>query len=198
MTSANACFSDSAHCAHSVLPRVPPVNPLRGKCLLEGYTRVEAALAPGRERDEIDVDMRRRFVHMDVRGVHPQIRVAFLKSAVVFVQHLLRQLTVFRSGAHIVHIAYLHYDLMKQLFLVTCPDLLIVIGDDAVLSFLLGVVTLKRFVEEFVINLFEGFIDVTDVVSGAGAVNILRDKTAVVVPGGALPDHCADGSFHKH
>ena len=63
--------------------------------LFERHTGFESALAAGCERNEINMKMRRGFIHVQMRGEHAKRRVALLEGLHVFVEYLPGKLTVF-------------------------------------------------------------------------------------------------------
>ena len=65
------------------------------QCLFERHTGFESALAAGCERNEINMKMRRGFIHVQMRGEHAQRRVTLLERLHVFVEHLPGKLAVF-------------------------------------------------------------------------------------------------------
>ena len=65
------------------------------QCLFERHTGFESALAAGCERNEINMKMRRGFVHVQVSREHAECRVALLEGLHVFVEHLPGKLSVF-------------------------------------------------------------------------------------------------------
>ena len=67
----------------------------RFQCLFERHTGFESALAAGCERNEINMKMRRSFIHVQMRGENVECRVALLEGLHVFVEHLPGKLSVF-------------------------------------------------------------------------------------------------------
>ena len=63
--------------------------------LFERHTGFESAHAAGRERNEINMKMRRGFIHVQVSREHAERRVALLERLHVLVEHLLGKLSVF-------------------------------------------------------------------------------------------------------
>ena len=64
------------------------------QCLFERNAGFKAALAAGRERNEINMQVRRGFIHVQMRGEHAQRRVALLEELHVLVENLLGELSV--------------------------------------------------------------------------------------------------------
>ena len=67
----------------------------RFQCLFERHAGFESALAAGCERNEINMKMRRGFIHVQMRGENAQRRVALLERLHVLVEHLPGKLSVF-------------------------------------------------------------------------------------------------------
>ena len=61
----------------------------------ERHTGFESALAAGCERNEINMQMRCGFIHVQVRGEHAERRVTLLERLHVFVEHLPGKPSVF-------------------------------------------------------------------------------------------------------
>jgi len=51
----------------------------RFQCLFERHAGFESTLAAGRERNEINMQVRRGFIHVQMRGEHAERRVALLE-----------------------------------------------------------------------------------------------------------------------
>ena len=97
--------------------------------LLQGHAGVQTPLAPGDERNEINVDMGRRLVHVQVGGEYIQVGVPCLEAPEVFVQHGLGLQTDLCFRAGILPVADLQDQLMEGLLLLAGTDLFIVIVD---------------------------------------------------------------------
>ena len=97
--------------------------------LLQRDAGIEAALASRDERNEINVDMGRRLVHVEMGGEDVQIGIAFLKAPEVFVQHGLGLQTDLRFRAGILPVADLQDQFVEGLLLLAGPNLVIVIVD---------------------------------------------------------------------
>ena len=67
----------------------------RFQCLFERHAGFKPALAAGCERNEINMKMRRGFIHVQVSREHAQRWVALLEGLHVFVEHLPGKLSVF-------------------------------------------------------------------------------------------------------
>jgi hypothetical protein len=64
-----------------------------------------------------------------------------LEALHILVQQFLCQCAILGQDPHIIFVADLDDQLMEKLFLLACPQVLIVVGDTAVLALLLGVVS---------------------------------------------------------
>jgi hypothetical protein len=73
--------------------------------------------------------------------------------------------------------------------------MVVVILDDSVLAFLLGIVFSKSFIKQLMIYCFHILADNCDVVGNPLLVNIFCNKSAVVMIKVALTDNAADTSF---
>ena len=102
--------------------------------------------------------MRRRFVHVDMSGEYAKLRIALLKSGIVFRKGFLRLFAYIGIRAGVVFVAYLDNDFVKRFFLMPGSDMLIVIRNDAITPLLFCVVPFKCVVEQFMINRFDRFI----------------------------------------
>ena len=149
--------------------------------LFERHTGFESALAAGRERNEINMKMRRGFVHVQVSREHSQRRVALLEGLHVFVEHLPGKLSVLGCGVHIVLVADLDDEFFKQLFLLSCADFLVVIVNHAIPAGLLFVVMSQRVVKQFVIDGSDILIAVFDVERRSAGIDVLSDELTAVV-----------------
>ena len=87
---------------------------------------------------------------------------------------------------------------MEKLFLLACPQVLIVVGDTAVLALLLGIVTLHCLVKQFVVHLLNRFIPVHDIQAAALRVYVFSGETSPVMVERAGTPHCGNGSFQSH
>ena len=167
--------------------------------LLQGYLGVQSfALPAGHIRHEIDVQMGRGFVHVEERSEHPQCRVPLLEPLHILVQQLFCQCAILGQDTHIILIANLDDQLMEELFLFACPQVLIVIGDTAILAFLLGIVTVHCLVKQFVVHFLNRFIPVYDIQAAALRVYVFSGETSPVMVEGAGAPHCGNGSFQSH
>ena len=85
---------------------------------------------------------------------------------------------------------------MILLLLTAVADMLVIVLDNSVLAFLLGVVFCKSIVEQLVIDLPDVIFDNGDVVFCSGRVNIFTQKLTVIVRQAVLlADTTADCSF---
>ena len=116
----------------------------------------------------------------------------------ILVQQFLCQRAVLGQDTHIILVADLDDQLMEELFLLTCPQVLIVVGDAAILAFLLGIVTVHRRVKQFVVYLLNRFIPVHDIQAAALRVYVFSGETSPVMVEGAGTPHCGNGSFQSH
>ena len=79
---------------------------------------------------------------------------------------------------------------MEELFLLACPQVLIVIVDTAVFALLLGVVATYCIIEQFVVYPLNRLIPVHDIQAATLRVYILCGKTSPVMVEGAGTPHC--------
>ena len=98
---------------------------------------------------------------------------------------------------HIVLIADLQNNLMECLFLLAGTNLLIIIFDFSVCSGLLGIVSCKSFVKQFVVNSFDVFLTIGDIQVRTLRVSVLCVKLSGVVIYRAASNPCTDRSFHS-
>ena len=87
---------------------------------------------------------------------------------------------------------------MEKLFLLACPQVLIVVGDTAVLALLLVIVTLHCLVKQFVVHLLNRLIPVHDIQAAALRVYVFSGETSPVMVEGAGTPHCGNSSFQSH
>ena len=125
--------------------------------------------------------MRRRLVHMQVRGENVKVRIARFKRLEVFVQNSFCKFSVFRYGAHIILVPDLNDDFIKRFFLFSGTDFFIIIFDDSVAAGLLFVVLLQRLIEQFVIRVLYFFFPVGNVQMRSCGVRIRRVELAFIV-----------------
>lgn len=105
-------------------------------------------------------------------------------------------LAYIRATGRIVLIADLENNLVVLLLLTAVADMLVVILDNPVLSFLLGIILSESIVEQLVIDLSNILFDKGDVVFCSGRVNIFTQKLTVIVRQAVLlADSSADCSF---
>ena len=129
------------------------------------------------------------FVHVEERSEHPQCLVTFLEALHILVQQFLCQCAVLGQDTHIIFVADLDDQLMEELFLLACPQVLIVVVDTAVLALLLGVVAVHCLVKQFVVHLLNRLIPVHDIQAATLRVYILCGKTSPVMVEGAGTPH---------
>ena len=79
---------------------------------------------------------------------------------------------------------------MEELFLLACPQVLIVVGNAAVFALLLGVVATYCIIEQFVVYPLHRLIPVHDIQAATLRVYILCGKTSPVMVEGAGTPHC--------
>ena len=108
----------------------------------------------------------------------------------ILVQQFLCQCAVLGQDPHIILVADLDDQLMEELFLLACPQVLIVVGDAAILAFLLGIVTVHRRVKQFVVYLPNRFIPVHNIQAAALRVYVFSGETSPVMVEGAGTPHC--------
>ena len=167
--------------------------------LLQGDLGVQSFAFPaGHIRHEVDVQMGRSFVHVEESPEHPQCRVPLLEALHILVQQFLCQCAILGQAPHIIFVADLDDQLMEELFLLACPQVLIVVGDTAVLALLLGIVTFHCLVKQFVVHLLNRLITVHDIQTAALRVYVFSGETSPVMVEGAGTPHCGNGSFQSH
>ena len=146
--------------------------------------------------NEVDVNMRCCFVKMNDRIEHTQMRISCLKVLGKLPKKLGCDLAHIRADRCIVLIADLENNLVILLFLTAVADMLVVILDNPVLSFLLGIILSESIVEQLVIDLSDVIFDKGDVVFCSGRVNIFTQKLTVIVRQAVFfADTTADCSF---
>ena len=116
----------------------------------------------------------------------------------ILVQQFLCQCAILGQDTHIIFVADLDDQLMEKLFLLACPQVLIVVVDTAVLALLLGIVTLHCLVKQFVVHLLNRLITVHDIQAAALRVYVFSGETSPVMVEGAGTPHCGNGSFQSH
>ena len=79
---------------------------VRGICFISSLTVLG-------KRNEINVQVWRCLIHMQMRGEHVQGMVSLPKAVEVFVQDFLGKLGVLTRGTHIVTVANLNDDLVE-------------------------------------------------------------------------------------
>ena len=167
--------------------------------LLQGNLGVQSfALPAGHIRHEVDVQMGRSFVHVEESPEHPQCRIPLLEALHILVQQFLCQCAILGQDTHIIFVADLDDQLMEELFLLACPQVLIVVVDTAVFALLLGIVTVHRLVKQFVVHFLNRFIPVYDIQAAALRVYVFSGETSPVMVEGAGTPHCGNGSFQSH
>ena len=142
--------------------------------------------------------MGRSFIHVEECSEHPQCRVTFLEPLHILVKQFLCQCAVLGQDAHIIFVADLDDQLMEELFLLACPQVLIVVVDTAVFALLLGIVTVHRLVKQFVVHFLNRFIPVYDIQAAALRGYVFSGKTSPVMVEGAGTPHCGNSSFQSH
>ena len=150
-----------AHLLHCFVQGVPGLKP---SCISLGYW------------DIVEVQMGACFVHMDISPYELQIRVSFLEA--LYILHK----GFFGSLPHlwlleVLFTAPLHHILIEQLFAVLrLLDVVAVVLYLSVSSFLLCVVLLQSFTEDFLIGLLYILIDQSDVLRAFGDINVVWDR----------------------
>ena len=146
--------------------------------------------------NEVDVNVRRCFVKMNDRIKYTQVRISCLKAVGELPKKLGCDLAHIRAAGRIVLIADLENYLVILLFLSAMTDMLVVILDNPVLSFLFGIVFGESLVEQLVIDLPDVIFDNGEVVFCSGRVNIFTQKLTVIVRQAVLlADTTTDCSF---
>ena len=136
------------------------------------------------------------FVKMNDRIKYTQVRISCLKALGKLPKKLGCNLAHIRADRRILLIANLENDFVVLLFLTAVADMLVIVLDNPVLAFLLGVVFGESLVEQLVIDLSNILFDKGDVVFCSGRVNIFTQKLTVIVRQAVLlADSTADCSF---
>ena len=142
------------------------------------------------------MNVRLCFVKMNDFIEHTQVRISRLKALSKLPKKLSCNLAHIRATGGIVLIADLENDLVVLLFLTAVADMLVVVLDNPVLAFLLGVVLDESLVEQLVIDLPDVIFDNGDVVFCSGRVNIFAQELTVIVRQAVFfADTTADCSF---
>ena len=124
------------------------------------------------------------------------MRISCLKAIDKLPKKLGYYLCYIRVAGRIVLITDLENDFVVLLFLTAVADMLVIVLDNPVLSFLLGIILSESIVEQLVIDLSNILFDKGDVVFCSGRVNIFTQKLTVIVRQAVLrADTTADCSF---
>ena len=110
-----------------------------------------------------------------------KVRISFFKAAHIIVQHQLCFFPFPRPQAARFHIAKLHNDFLKQLFLLAVLDVFIVVGYALIRAFLSCVVIRESLSEQLLIKLPQILLLVGYVIPDTLTVNIPRYKFSVVM-----------------
>ena len=117
------------------------------QCLLQWNPRVHPFTFPTSHIGyKINMQMWSRFILMQITAKYSQCRIPLLKILNIFIQNLHCKFTIGCSSSHIFTISNLKDDFMEQLFLLTLPDLLIIICNLPILLFS-DIITLHRFIK---------------------------------------------------
>ena len=141
------------------------------------------------------MNVRCRFIKMNNSVEHSEMWITLLKTFCILFQSFGCSFGNIRAAGSIVLIANLKYDLVKFLFLSAVPDMVVIIFNNPVLSFLLGIVFYESFIKQLMIYCFYILTDDCNVVGNSTLVNIFCNKSAVVMIKVALTDNTADTSF---
>lgn len=133
---------------------------------------------------------------MNDRIEHTQVRISCLKVLGKLPKKLGCDLAYIRATGRIVLIADLENDFVIFLFLTAVSDVFVIVLDNPVITFLLGIILSKSFIKQLVIDLSDVIFDKGDVVFCSGRVNVFIQKLTVIVRQAVLrADTTADCSF---
>jgi len=137
----------------------------------------------------------RCLVKMNDSIEHSKVWITLLKTIRILAQSFGCYRCNIRSTGCIILVANLKNNLVELLFLSAVADVVVVVLDNSVLAFLLGVVLRQSFIEQLVINFPDIFFYNGNVVGNTFAVNIFCNEIAVVMVKVALSESTADCSF---
>ena len=120
-------------------------------------------------------------------GEYPELRIALLKSGVVFFECFFRLSADLGIRAGVLPVADLDDNFVKRLLLLSVDDMLVVIRDNAVAPFLLFVIPCKRIVKQLVIDCLDLFVAEIRVQMCTFRVGILCGEFPAVVVCRAFP-----------
>ena len=121
------------------------------------------------------------FVHMDIRSYKFQIRVSFLKALNILHKGFFGSLPRLWL-LEVLFTAPLHHIFIEQLFaILRLLDVVAIILNLSVSSFLLCVVLLQSFTEDFLIGLLYILVNQNDVLRAFGDINIVWDRLAYLL-----------------
>lgn len=140
------------------------------------------------------MQMGRCFVHVQMRRIYMELRIAFKEAVIKLVQDRFCQFAVFSGSSHIVFVADLENHFIKSFFLFAITDFFVIVFDAAVFSFLLCVELCQSFVKQFVVRLLDGCVAVFDIQMCTGLINVFCEVGAAVVSNNTITRHCADCS----
>lgn len=143
------------------------------------------------------MDMRRRFIHVQMSRKHTQCVVSCLKAMDIRFQTLPGKFRHFRADAGIVLVSDLQHNLVKGLLLPRGRDFFIIICNTAVTACLPCIVTLLCCVKQFMVHRSDIFLAKFHVQMAAGRVYIGSIKLTAVMIEGAFPNHSADCPFQN-
>ena len=120
-------------------------------------------------------------VHVKHGIENSDVRISLLKFLFKLNQNLRRQLSLVRITRSIVLVADLNYQFIKRLLLLAVKNMVVVIFNNSVLAFLLGIVFRKSRTKQFTIYLSDIFFVKNDIIFRTSAVNVVGIEITVIV-----------------
>ena len=118
---------------------------------------------------------------MKYRIKNSDMRISLLKILFKLNQNLRCQSSIVGITMGIVLIADLNYQFVKRFFLLAVKNMVVVIFNNSVLAFLLGIVFRKSRTKQFTIYLSDIFFVKNDIIFRTSAVNVVGIEITVIV-----------------
>ena len=131
----------------------------------------------------------RRLIHVQDHVKHVQVGVSLLEGLGKLLKSSRSLLTARRPAAAVLEVPKLEYCLMEQFFLLSLPDVLVIVRDLIPCLFLFGIVSCQCLIEKLVVHLMQIFVTEGHIQVCPALIDVRSRKHPVIVPDAPLACH---------
>lgn len=134
-----------------------------------------------RVQRRISIRVKHDFVRIRRYSRRPRYQIAFLRTLRVLIRRFLYRYTILNRSSRVVFITSLSSRLVRGLFLLTYPRILVMINSATILTLLLNVMALRYLIGRFIMRLLGQFVPMRSVRTTTLQICIFDNRASPIV-----------------